>query len=161
MSQPLRFSDGKKDFERCSIGHQDSQNLSVQVNWLSNNGLPGLEPRGLLPTCVLFQRVSHGDLQFPQSFSLAHVGTCASWNPRVHVFLTCLAFFWGVGTFCSWGRKRPASAPLPVARSGYSDGFESWRFFLEDEKTWVTAIQHRTQSYSMFWRGRGWNGVFG
>ena len=22
------------------------------------------------------------------------------------------------------------------------------------------AIQHRTQSYSMFWRGRGWNGIF-
>ena len=43
-----------------SIGHQDSRNLSVQVNWLSNNGLPGLEPRGLLPTCVLIQRVSHG-----------------------------------------------------------------------------------------------------
>ena len=145
MSQPLRFSDGKKDFERCSIGHQDSRNLSVQVNWLSNNVLPGLEPRGLLPTCVLFQRVSHGDLQFPQSFSLAHVGTCASWNLGVHVFLTCLAFFApeeGKGQLqhhCQW-REVDTRMDAEVVK------IFCWRM----KRRGKNAIQHRTQSYSMF-----------
>ena len=106
----------------------------MQVNWLSNNGLPGLEPRGLLPACIL-KRVPHeGSVSSELNWHM----TVGTWLCIMEPGSPCIPNLLGIlgGGHLLLLRKEKASFSTTASGEKWILGWmrKSWRFLLEGWK---------------------------